>query len=70
MLAPAVGDDNHANIFGLANQPEHQVGKKQPAQQALLLGPAHQYLRDHIAVCEIDDGVSRVTALQSLALDV
>src|SRR5579859_1316325 len=70
MLAPAVGHDNHANIFGLPNDSENQVGKKQPAQQALLLGPAHQYLRDQIAVREIDDGLGRVAALQSPALDV
>jgi hypothetical protein len=40
-LAPAVGHDNHANVFGLPNDSENQVGKKQPAHEVLFLGPAH-----------------------------
>src|SRR4029077_7897307 len=60
----------YANVFGLPNDSENQVGKKQPAHEVLLLGPAHQNLRDQIAVREIDDGLGRVTALQSPAFDV
>ena len=70
MRSSAFGDNDHPNISRLANDAQHQVGTEQPAQEAPLLGPTHQYLRHFIAMSKIDDGLGRIMAFQDPALDV
>src|SRR5207245_5313728 len=70
ILPAALRHDNHANIFGLANDSQYQVGSEQAAHPATLLRPANQYLCDLIAVGEINDALGGIIAFQSPALDV
>src|SRR5713101_2889841 len=70
MRAPLLGDDDYADIFRVPNDSEDQIAKKQAAQEASLLGPGHEYLRNLIAAGKVDNGFRGIIPFQDPALDV